>query len=470
MKTKIINYFGFIVLALLPIQNILVQALIVNFNLPLYFALWKEALIFTIALLLLVEILRQPFKIKSLWPIIAFLSLCLLSFVSFYINQIPVRIFVLSFRAELFWVGFLATGISYILSVKEFKIDTKLLLKGIYMGFGLISIVFLAVFIFGQINVLTALGFKDSWGSFEQSLIYTPICHSIDGGLGGCRLSLGFASPNHLAGYLLLVLPLFLVQLLNKTQYKWIRIVSGFCALIALYAIFLTYSRFAWLGILIGLCISLFYFLDKQFYGAKFRIFKYLQYIAILAPLIGLFGLVNLDPTIFDNPNLPLAVIKPASSLEHYAKTRSSKEIIINNPNRWVLGYGPGQSGTIAKPQYANVLETPLVTENEDIAIKNGLPIYDLPVPESWYIQVFLNGGILYLIIYLSIILYPIKYLLRVIKDKQFNWPILIMGLSLNAILIGNLFLHIWESQVVAIYFVFLSLTLIYTARKSKSE
>ncbi len=467
MKTKLINYLGFTVLAILPIQNILVQIFIVNLGLPLYLAVWKEVLITIISFLMLSEILKKPLRLKNIWPILAFLILCLLSFISFYINQVPFRIFALSFRAELFWLGFLATGISYLLSISDFKLNTKLFLKGLYAGFGIITLLFLTVLLFGQTSVLSFFGFQDSWSSFQQTLIYTPICHSVDGGLGGCRLTLGFASPNHLAGYLLLALPVFLVQFSKSSKHMWIRYLSGFFVFISFYAIFLTYSRFAWLGVLLGLCFCFFYYLDKKFFKPKIRIFKYLQYMVLIAPFIGLFGLVSLDPTIFENPNLPLAIIKPASSLEHYGKTKSSTEIIANNPNRWLLGYGPGQSGTIAKPQYGNVLETPLVKENTGIALKNNLPPYDLPVPENWYIQVFLNGGIFYLIIYLMIVLYPMIYLVKAINSKAVNWHIVFLGLSLNAILVGNLFLHIWENQVIAIYFVFLSLMLIYEAKKS---
>jgi hypothetical protein len=467
MTTKLISKLGFLVLILLPIQNLLVQVFINNLGLPLGVALWKELLIVIIAGLMIYEISKSPFKFSTHWPILAFISLCLLSLISFWLNQVDLRIMALSFRAELFWLGFLAVGISYLKCFKDdLNLDLKLLYKAVYIGFAIITVLFLSVLAFGQTNVLNVFGFVDSWSSFEQVLIYSPICHSVDGGLGGCRLSLGFASPNHLAGYLVLVLAIFLSQLVS-TKSKFIKYLSILFSGVAVVGIYMTYSRFAWLGLLISTLIAGLYYLHKTYFEVYKPGFKVILFILLLSPFVGLFGLVSLDPTIFDNPNLPLQVIKPASSLEHYAKTKSSMEIIANNPTRLFLGYGPGQSGTIAKPQYGPVLDTPIVKENSQIALNNGIPPYDLPVPESWYLQVLLNGGLLYLMIYLAICLYSMKLLTKVLTQDGLRWQVLCLGLGVYSILVGNLFLHIWENQTVAIYFVFVSLVLIYYSDKS---
>lgn len=74
----------------------------------------------------------------------------------------------------------------------------------VYFGFFLVVLVFEVSQFLGQNAVLTKLGFTDT-----ASQNSPKICDLVDFGQSDCRLSAGFASPNHLAAYLLLILPVF---------------------------------------------------------------------------------------------------------------------------------------------------------------------------------------------------------------------------------------------------------------------
>jgi hypothetical protein len=84
------------------------------------------------------------------------------------------------------------------------KNTEKTLRTSLYLGFFLVVLVFLAGTLWGQETVLSSFGFENN-----NSQTTPQVCHLVDFGENSCRLSAGFASPNHLAAYLLLVLPIF---------------------------------------------------------------------------------------------------------------------------------------------------------------------------------------------------------------------------------------------------------------------
>jgi hypothetical protein len=84
------------------------------------------------------------------------------------------------------------------------KKTEKILRISLYLGFFWVVLVFLAGTLWGQETVLSNLGFENN-----NSQATPQVCHLVDFGENSCRLSAGFASPNHLAAYLLLVLPIF---------------------------------------------------------------------------------------------------------------------------------------------------------------------------------------------------------------------------------------------------------------------
>ena len=73
----------------------------------------------------------------------------------------------------------------------------------LYLGFFLVILIFSFSAFLEQDVLLQKLGFIGNSQSRPQ------ICDLVDFGETDCRLSAGFASPNHLAAYLLMILPVF---------------------------------------------------------------------------------------------------------------------------------------------------------------------------------------------------------------------------------------------------------------------
>jgi len=74
----------------------------------------------------------------------------------------------------------------------------------VYLGFSLLVALYFVNLAIGQTSLLEFFGFENN-----SSQISPQICQLVDFGQNSCRLTLGFGSPNHLAGYLILVLPVF---------------------------------------------------------------------------------------------------------------------------------------------------------------------------------------------------------------------------------------------------------------------
>lgn len=218
------------------------------------FAFWKEFLVSIIFVLLIPNLWRRRnFIPKSLQ--ILFLSFVILTFLvifnSIWIQNLPLKAVFLGFRFELWWL-FLFIFVYFLTIIKRKELQNssqistetqnKLNLKtkskknllnletesnylensnikqqfwhqinpkqkihlSIYLGFFLLIGVYLTSLLIGQSELLKFFGFQNN-----SSQISGQLCHLVDFGQDSCRLTLGFGSPNHLAGYLLLVLPVF---------------------------------------------------------------------------------------------------------------------------------------------------------------------------------------------------------------------------------------------------------------------
>jgi hypothetical protein len=491
---QLIRQIGLILLVLMPVQNVIGQIMTGFLGLPAAVLLWKEGLLILLGGLMFVVTVRSLFKnefkpsrLRLLAPVTVYAGIVLLAMVASFVNQVPLRELALGFRVELLWVGVLAVGFSYVLKFKN-QLDIvhtwlKMNKTGIYIGYFILLVVILASLAVGQTRLFGGLGFSDGWGTSDNLVLDSPLCHSIDSAGNGCRLSGGFASPNYLAGYLLLIWPYFLLNLFTTwkngvgrftRKIFWLELV--FAASIPVWLV-LTYARFALLAVMAmaGLAIII---AILQRPGKTIRNTKWLKTllrstgIAIFSfPLIFLttFMLIGYSPALLNS--LPGFLAKPGSTLGHYKQTSAALEIVTTKQNIWLIGYGLGQVGTVAKPQYKNVENTKIVQENLDVAQKLNIPPYELPVPENWYLQLVLNGGVVYAGLYLGLVgLVLLPIFLILLKNKALGAEVWVLSLGLYGIFVGNLFLHIWENQTIAIYFVLLSITLGLTFWKHETK
>ncbi|NJL97007.1 hypothetical protein HC864_04330 [Candidatus Gracilibacteria bacterium] len=366
------------------------------------------------------------------------------------VHKSPLGNAVTGFRFELLWVWLFASVISGMKMMdkrekKELKEFSGQLQKYIWYGFVPVVIITFVGFLIGQEKVLEFFGF-----GLENSelVVKAPLAHVIDGGgyNESLRLSGGFSTPNHFAGYLLFLLGLSLGNFYVAMRKR----IWGVISLVILTLIILSFARFSWLGaLMIVLALVVLKLLTRL--KAKKYLHKISIGIIILTPLlIGLVG-INLPYDKLVN-NLPSWIAKPSSTSLHRMHTMTSIDILKEDPSKIIFGYGLGVSGPAAKEIYNNLYNNPLVDKYYYIPYRWGLLERDMLIPENWFLQVLINGGVFYLTLYCLIVLLPIKKLLDELNQKYYNYPKISILLSMIAIIIGNLFLHIWENQTIVIY------------------
>jgi hypothetical protein len=488
---KIINLIFYFLVLTLPFQNLISQVLVSNLGLPTFTALYKEVLVGLLAVLLCIFIAKQVFneeffkkgQVKNLaiklLPIILFLILNVLAILSFFINQNSINQFAFGYRFELYWLGFFAVIASYLNFIKQSDSEIKSFrlnsIRFLLVGLGLVI-----MFSFVQLGV----GIKNVNSFFinqeADGLINQTLCHRIDFGLEECRLNSTFSSPNHFAAYLSILIPfLFLIlfsginhlydkSILNiesrlfkdvfKTNLKlFFYLIFGLIISSGIF-IFLSYSRFSWLAnaFFVAFLISSVFFYWIRNYKPKLtlKIFKLSSFLIILFPLIFGIFIINIDPDTF-NKSLPDAIAKPSSSDEHYRHTQASLQVLRSSQNRIWYGYGLGSSGPAANERYQDLEENLIIKNHLDIG-RRWLRVWErVVIPENWFLQVFINGGLFYGIIYLILILLPLTLLKSLFKAKKLDevrFFVAFSFFSFFAILIGNLFLHLFENQTVALY------------------
>lgn len=478
MTTKLTNILIGVLLIFLPISNFLGQIGTNILGLPIYSLLWKELIVGIIILVMVFDIIKKIFEtifrrfveklinkttikkensLKEFLPIILYLIIIGFILFSSITNRVPLNQFWLGFRFELFWVGFLVVcmtwvNFGYSLSLKKLK-------PALDLGFVLLNIIIASSLYFGADKFYSRFGYSSGWSSINNLILESPLCHSIDSVGGGCRLSGGFNNPNHLAGYLLLVIPIFLYYIFDSKNSILIRIINLIFVILALGFGFLTYARYAFVAVIVIILLVIL----KQVFKNNYLI-KAIVTVFLLLNLIVLN--IGIKPQILEK--LPSYLAKSQSTLDHYRYTNLTLDIIVRDfPSNIALGYGLGQAGTAAKPQYQkDILQSPIVLKNQDLAKKYNLPAHQLPNPENWFLQVIQNGGILYGIVYMLIILMSLQGLFR--EEKIYGTSnqdyieltfdnntklAFYVSLGLLTIVFGNTGLHIWESSVIALLY-----------------
>lgn len=241
------------------------------------------------------------------------------------------------------------------------KPDFDNLLKWLFFG-GTFSILIGLIlhFIVGPEN-LVAIGYRNDWSTFYADQA-PAFCQRIENS-EICRYQGSFAGPNQ-AGF-------YLVMYLTVAIYlfrKHVKDGSGLLLLIAgmlggSTALFFTFSRSAWIAMMIVLVGLLVFDLRKR----KKKLCKYILGL-IVAGCIGIGTLLNLAPD---------TIVRPLSNSEHFEKWQSGFEMMSE---KLVFGYGLGEAGPSSR-------------------ILNDNPV----ISESWFLQVGIQGGLIALIIFMAI-------------------------------------------------------------------
>jgi hypothetical protein len=478
---KSIGFGLFILAVLLPIQNILVVFGINVLGLPNWIALWKEVLVTILLVLMSFDLFKNNSftKIRHLWFLAIFDVLNVLVLVSsFVFNQITFSQFVLGYRFEIFWlwlwvIGFVWASNSPNSNLKVIKYSLN---KGIFLGFGLCLVFTLGQLTIGQ-NFVEFFGYTKSETELQAGKINSPICHSIDFGVDTCRLSVPFSSPNHLAGYLLYILAFCmynasktnefdkLKELLSNLKKDGFNLVQIFHSLVVLATqfyflplsvlvsafLFLTYSRYSLIVLVLLWIFAIIYLLQNNTHVVSNKLKSIVTLILIFTFSFSLL-VTSFDPS-WASKVLPTFLAKPSSSIEHYRLTAVSLDILKSDPKILIQGLGQGASGSSTK--YFRPDQNVIFNKYADLSYRWFIKPERISVPENWYLQLILNGGLVYLLVYLIVLLYPLWV---VFLSKGSNvFQNLFVFLAFFGIIIGNIFLHLWENQTIAIYW-----TLIY--------
>ncbi|MBP8016756.1 O-antigen ligase family protein, partial [Candidatus Gracilibacteria bacterium] len=270
-------------------------------------------------------------------------------------------------------------------------------------------------FVFGE-TILLYLGFSpnlSSW-NFGDSI---PIYHGIQG--ANIRRFQGiFDGPNQTAFFLITYLGLFIHYLKNKKDVE-IYIFLGIFFILGL--ILLTYSRSSIVGLGGAIFVVFILNIKKIFIKYKFALVCFLIFIFLLG---GAFFIKYGNTT----ENI---ILRLGSSKGHFERMIIGFDRFKSNP----LGEGLASNG-------------PAFRVTHDISNINE----SYYIPESWYIQQLVEGGIIGLILFLLVMG------LILIKIYQLSIPLFMTFLS---VLIMNIFLHSFEAvYVTIILFIFLGIFL----------
>ena len=487
---KIANYLIFVLCAFLPIQNSLILFITNRLKLSSALSLWKEVLVLIISSFFIFEITKyfrsneNKLSFKDMWPLLIFAGLAFIAILD--LVRITLPLWILGFRFELAWLGFFSLAVVWLKTVFtkysfEEKKHLKSILKwGIIAGFCLSSVFSLSSLAIGQEKFLEFFGYG---GETANYIVKAPVGHVIDFGDNNLRLSGPFSTPNHYAGYLLLMLGFFL-NLMYKSRNYSNKLGSISCIVLCVLFIYLSYARFAWLAVVCivawlgwlkikqliqiqidkskskqNLVMDEFAHSNKKIKSRILAAFNYLVLGLILITPVFI-GLVVINTDLSKQTYLPNSILKPSSTDLHRRHFLASTDVLFLNPTNYLVGFGLGSSGPAAKIEYGYLNESPIVKYHYKYASKWFIDNADLVIPENWFLQVWLNGGILYLIGYLSIFLIPIWKLKNKLSlqqnldskpDYDSAWSDTFFALSYFGIFIGSLFLHILENQTVAI-------------------
>lgn len=363
-----------------------------------------------------------------------------------------------------FFVTFFAVRqLTFSAQEKRLLVTAALVPAVVVIGFGLLQKTVLPE------EFLIAFGYNDEYGVTEsgQGISY---CHKIENRITHqefCRIQSTLSGPNQLGAYLLIVLPLVLF-LTTRTRQKWQQGALAVLLAAGVGVLFLTWSRSAWIGMLAAIAALFVVQSPRPFAAIEYLAIFGSGIVALFFPALVIDRWDELKPiaviaasgclvlllasfvwNLRQRAFLPTAsvvfplflammifvrarfdtffwniILRPSSSQGHWERWSDGAYYIFKYP----LGLGLGDAGP-ASARFARPGETGFL-------------------PESWYLQVGLESGLLGLALFLTIIV-----LVTIALLQNGDWLSKALVLSLAGISAASLFLHSWESAAVALSF-----------------
>ncbi len=241
-----------------------------------------------------------------------------------------------------------------------------------------------------------------------------PIFHGVDGA-NVRRFQWLLDGPNTMGAYLLIYIGIFIYYFRSKKEWYFI---LGCIVMLALVLILYTYSRSAMIGFIWWVWIIILFSLRDIY--KKYRIQAISMLLITILILWGIF--------IQYAGNIQAIVQRWWSTNGHIERMKVWWERFLAHPlGQWLGSAGPAY-------RYVQNLEN---KNRKDIEESDRYYI-----PESWYIQQMIEGGVLWILAFLLILL--------LILYRLFKIHIILVGMFMG-ICIMNLFLHTFESSIVSL-------------------
>lgn len=337
----------------------------------------------------------------------------------------------------------------------------------LYVAIGLIIpfVVSLLIIGLGQVPVLEKLGYQQFALSDGGLVSNSELCHPIDMGIDVCRLSSTFSHPLHLVTYLVMIVPFVCIFMLRFAGTKGEKYIWFALIIVSILAV-LTFSRFVVFGwILLLFCWLVFWFVNLSSYDINSRLKAYFAGIysvtiaILIASIIGaglLFVFISGNTQESASPivsALPEAIRKPNSTLLHYRHMRVRGLLVEDNKVNGV-GYGPGTVGSAARTKYQDFENNPIYQDINNPYNQNYIPIGTQMLTENWIVQIWVNYGFLFSLVYVSILIWMMRDLRNIFSFKLNRNQIIRVMLAIGLLTVfgGNILEHLYESQITVWY------------------
>jgi hypothetical protein len=349
---------------------------------------------------------KQWHKLKSTLIYVSMIYLAYILISTFFLESISLQSIIHGFKYDGIWTVCLIAGLTlpdYITAKKQdiLKIVAGTIFSAVSLGLFLHYIV--------RPENLQFLGYRNDWSTYyaNQALAF---CQRIEHS-SLCRFQGTFSGPNQAGANILLLIASLSVYVKRNSYNIWVSICGVSLILLSLFS---TYSRSSWIALMV--------FIGLVVLKTQKNILSNLTLLIFSVVLI--FGIISV--------NMPETIYRYGSNSERVAKVVQSVEIGLKQP---VFGYGIGYSGPAS-----HVRSEPIITEN-------------------WFLQVFINYGMIGLVLFCWIYLLCIK---RLLGSKEY----LRLGLFLIALLVPLNLLHYFEDSSFS-YLLFLIIGMVLTNEQS---
>lgn len=402
--------FGALValLVLLPFNALLTTWIRYGLGLDLPVNMWKELLVVLICVLAAINMWRGrlcPRLVVLDWLIVAFIGLGIVSAVAQ--TRVPATV-IFGFKYDLeFLVLFLAVRHGFEWSGAEIK---RLARAAVFCAVVVIGFALAQKWMLPR-DFLKLFGYSDAISNWEPG--GKPLIFHIIGDWPGIpRLQSTLSGPNQLAAYLLIALPWLVIWgvAAKKIWAKWL---SALAVVGGATAMFYTYSRSAYVAAVVAAVVGIFLLVKNKTARGWLVVGTGLLVAAVAA-------------VVWAAPSLREQVlVRQGSSEGHVARGVEAMKLIAENP----LGYGIGSAGPAANWMTG---------------------VYSRVIPESWYLQIGVEMGVLGMGLFVVILTTLLLLLLKRYRSQK-RLEYIALSVGLVGIAVASLFLHSWEEAAVAL-------------------